>query len=247
MEDVNPVKETFLNVGLPTFDVYSDIGLTYKLYTSPVTDWTRHQNGTWTETTIGIGHPIFASSLLIPFLINYTLGWRAWYYGDVKKHDNSQRKKITWIFALLGCYPQLVSSRTIYLFWKQPQKAMKDKKHLERNVMENEVFTEAVPTTLIMAILMMVLVFTGTPDEVLVGEDVVHLVDAGAILFFVTFATSALSAGLGLAKCLKVSTVSAQPLNMQTMLTRTFQFYIKHIIIVRNVLKSKTVINGKFV
>ena len=38
MVEVNPIKETLLlgvlNVGLPTADVYSDIGLTYKLYTA---------------------------------------------------------------------------------------------------------------------------------------------------------------------------------------------------------------------
>ena len=102
---------------------------------------------------------------------------------------------------------------------------MNKKKHLERNVMENEVFTEAVPSTLIMTFLMCVLVLSESLDaQLLVGEDHGY----GKTLFYFTFATSALSAGLGLAKCLKVSTVSAQPLNMQTMLTRTFQFYIKH-------------------
>ena len=45
MVEVNPLKETLLlgvlNVGLPTFDVYSDIGLIGNLYTSTVTsvDW----------------------------------------------------------------------------------------------------------------------------------------------------------------------------------------------------------------
>ena len=38
MVEVNPLKETLLlgvlNVGLPTFDVYSDIGLTTKLFTA---------------------------------------------------------------------------------------------------------------------------------------------------------------------------------------------------------------------
>ena len=123
----------------------------------------------------------------------------------MKKHDNNKRKKFTWIFALLGCYPQLVSSRIVFLFWKQPQKAMKNKKHLERNVMENEVFTEAVPTTLIMTFLMAVLVVSNTfRDD---GTMDSHLLAGSGIqrfLFKVTFFTSALSAGLGLAKCLKV-------------------------------------------
>ena len=91
--------------------------------------------------------------------------------------------------------------------------------------MENEVFTEAVPTTLIMTFLMIVLVFNVTLDDgrgsILVGDDGV-----GAILFSVTFATSALSAGLGLAKCLKVSAYTLQPPDLQTILTRKFQFHI---------------------
>ena len=141
-------------------------------------------------------------------MINYALGWRAWYYGDLKKSINSQRKKFTWIFALLGCYPQLVASRIIYLFWKQPKKALKKKKHLERNVMENEVFTEAVPTTLIMTFLMAVLVVSNTfrGDDGAIDPDTYLLAGFGIerYLFKVTFFTSALSAGLGLAKCLKV-------------------------------------------
>ena len=212
MEGVNAFKETFLlgtlNVGLPTFDVYSDIGLTYKLYTTKTTS-TILVDGFWTEKPT-TPHPIYASSLLIPFMINYVLGWRAWYYGDVKNQPG-QRKKFTWIFALLGCYPQLVASRIIYLFWKQPKKALQKKKHLERNVMENEVFTEAVPTTLIMTFFMVVLVLDKTEEtEIFLGDGVI-----GSILFIATFATSALSAGLGLAKCLKVSALS---FNMQTIL-----------------------------
>ena len=119
MEIANPLKETFLlgalNVGLPTFDVYSDIGLAAKLYKSTVTItispgmWV---NGGYT-TTVNVSHPTYATSLLIPFLINYVLGWRAWYYGDLKVQDNNKRRKFTWIFALLGCYPQLVASRLI--------------------------------------------------------------------------------------------------------------------------------------
>ena len=83
MVEVNPLKETLLlgvlNVGLPTFDVYSDIGLSAKLYKSTVTipPGTRFNdrdalfNGGYTTTTktVNVSHPIYASSLLIPFLI----------------------------------------------------------------------------------------------------------------------------------------------------------------------------------
>ena len=156
---------------------------------------------------MNVSHPIYATCLLIPVLINYALGWRAWYYGDMKKPN--QRKKFTWVFALLSCYPQLVASRIIYLFWTKPQKALKKKKHLERNVMENEIFTEAVPTTLIMTFLMAVLVVSNSfrdDDDGMIHPDTQLLAGCGIerYLFKVTFFTSALSAGLGLAKCLKV-------------------------------------------
>ena len=102
MSDVNPFKETLLmgsfHVILPTGDVYTDLALTTKLYANK--------------------HYIWASSLLVPFLINYTLSWIAWF-------NSEKQKKFTWIAALLGCYPQLVAARIIWLFWTQPKKGVK--------------------------------------------------------------------------------------------------------------------------
>ena len=101
MEGVNPLKESFLlgmlKVGLPTVDVYSDLALTAKLYKSTVTipeyeicNQTFPDGcQTFLSRTEVVSHPIYATSLLIVFLINYALGWRAWYYGDVKKRYNS--------------------------------------------------------------------------------------------------------------------------------------------------------------
>ena len=120
------------------------------------------------------------------------------------KIKSKNQKKYTWIFALLASYPQLVACRVIWLFWRRPAKAGKEKKHFERNVIENEVFTEAVPSTLIMTFLFVVFYFADRSNlEVLVG----NRDDPGSYgwyLFLVTFSSSALSAGLGLAKCLKV-------------------------------------------
>ena len=162
-----------LQVVLPTGDVYSDLALTAMLYDN--------------------NHPNWASLLLGPFLVNYTLSWIAWF-------NTEKQKKFTWIAALLGCYPQLVAARIIWLFWTQPKKGVREKKHLERNLMENEIFTEAVPSALIMTFLSVVA--RGSPQEhtLIIGE----YESEGYYLFFVTFTTSVLSAGLGLAKCLKV-------------------------------------------
>ena len=181
---VNSLKESLLlgslNVALPTVDVYSDIALAVKLY-SNVSLFCYSGDALYSN-----GHPKWATSLLIPFLFNYLLSWRAWY---LKEKEN---KKYTWIFALLGCYPQLVAGRIIWLFWTKPERATRDRRHLERNLIENEIFTEAVPSTIIITLLC----GTVRPLGLLVGENV--------NLFMATFATSALSAGLGLAKCLKV-------------------------------------------
>jgi len=185
MEEANPFKETMLlgtfHVALPTFDVYSDIALTMRLYLNE--------------------HYKYATSLFIPFLINYVLGWRAWYYGE-------KQKKYTWIFALLACYPQIVAIKSIWLFWRQPVKGLKGKRHLERNIMGNEVFTEAIPASLVMTFLMVVEVIRGpekwTGTDYVPNEVYEHLVENGPTLFYATVVTSYLSAGLGLAKCLKV-------------------------------------------
>ena len=170
MADVNPMKETLLmgllQVVLPTGDVYSDLALTTNLFYN--------------------NHPNWASLLLGPFLVNYTLCWIAWFTTE-------KQKKFTWIAALLGCYPQLVAARIIWLFWTQPKKGVREKKHLERNLMENEIFTEAVPSALIMTFLVSV-----------VRNDNVELLFGDTNLFLITFSTSVMSAGLGLAKCLKV-------------------------------------------
>ena len=174
MEDVDPFKEIFLlallNIVLPSADVYSDLALVTKLY---------HND-----------HPKYASLLLGPFLVNYTLCWIAWFTTE-------KQKKFTWISALLGCYPQLVAARIIWLLWTQPLKGMREKKHLERNLMEHEIFTEAVPTTLIMIMTILMVVNLWRSDDLIIGKRT-------SFIIFFSFTTSILSAGLGLARCLKV-------------------------------------------
>jgi len=96
----------------------------------------------------------------------------------------------------------MLAVKSIWLFWRQPVKGMKGKKHLERNVMGNEVFTEAIPTSLVMTFLMVVEVIGGPENNDPTNYKL--LVENGPTLFYVTFVTSYLSAGLGLAKCLKV-------------------------------------------
>ena len=133
-------------------------------------------------------HPNWAALLLGPCLINYALCWFAWYNTD-------KRKTFTWIAPLLSFYPQWVAARAIWLLWTQPSEGMREKKHLERNLMGNEVFAEAVPTALAMTFFLI----QGENAEI---RSFIH--GDSSLLFICTYTTSMLSAGLGLAKCLKV-------------------------------------------
>ena len=72
---------------------------------------------------------------------------------------------------------------------------MREKRNFERNLIANEIFTEAVPTAFIMTSLLSVADRNQTTYDLVVGEP---------LLFSVTYYTSVLSVGLGLAKCLKV-------------------------------------------
>ena len=150
----------------------------------------------WTTETTEVSHPIWASCLLVPFIVNYMLGWYAWVHTEWKKES----RKFTWIFAILGCYPQLLASRIIWLFWTKPKSAEREKNHLERNVMQNEVYTEAVPTLFIMMFLSAATNLSSEEEELVFGTSALDMV---------TFLTSLLSASLGLAKCLKVSWIIA--------------------------------------
>lgn len=68
-----------LNILLPTLDTFTDINLVAKLYHG--------------------SHPVFASVLLVPFLLNYLACWYTFF-------EEERSKKYTFIFPLLNLYPQ---------------------------------------------------------------------------------------------------------------------------------------------
>ena len=94
-----------LNILLPTIDTFTDINLVTKLYHGA-------EIGNWNMTHIWgkrhletlpdgvhVSHPVFASVLLVPFLLNYVTCWYAFY-------REARYKKYTFIFPLLNLYPQ---------------------------------------------------------------------------------------------------------------------------------------------
>ena len=117
-----------LNIALPTVDIFTDLATTYKLYSGYLShedcDERRELEPfgflqgfnnnvhTWpiakakcisNSSSEGIyytTHPIWATSLLLPFLINYVTTWVVWWSVD-------KRKAISWIAPLFSVYPQV--------------------------------------------------------------------------------------------------------------------------------------------
>ena len=207
---IQKIKEILIlsvfNVLLPSADVYSDFYQSGRLYVGylyhPNLVWWCPDGDRWDNQIAYaciearrkhmdfrvIRFPGWAGLLIAPFLINYILCWIAW-------NRLEKQKGQTWIAPLFGCYPQLIAARTIHLLWTQPSEGMRQKRHLERNLMENEVFTEAVPSALATTVLLVITSLTNPYRSLITGDD---------SMFLVTFVTSVLSAGLGLAKCLLV-------------------------------------------
>ena len=97
MEVASILTVLVLNIFLPTLDTYSDISLVTKLYIGA-------DGGEWNRETQDWeyghhSHPVFASVLLVPFLLNYVACWYAFY-------REARYKKYTFIFPLLNLYPQ---------------------------------------------------------------------------------------------------------------------------------------------
>ena len=121
---------TILNVLLPTVDILTDLISITKLYTGTEThidcdersevitylgdfdDNSSLDIETWYEgrrmclensssegSTFNI-HPIWATSLLVPFLLNYLVTWSIWWNIDKSKTK-------TWIAPLLSVFPQV--------------------------------------------------------------------------------------------------------------------------------------------
>jgi len=146
------------------------------------------------------GHPKWSVLLLVPFLLNYFLTWFLWWRID-------KTKKLSWVFVVISWYPQFCALKVIRLLLSDTKEGLNKKRKLEREISEFEVFCEAVFSVLVMTY-MIIKGFIDQDQELLVGK-------YGSIdfyLFFFTYATSILTASLGLAKCLKVGPCRVFPL-----------------------------------
>ena len=158
---------TLLSVILPSVDVFSDGGLTFVFFRgsrhNPYCDqeFEARRIISWGETlncyyndsvpTSNVTytpHVGWGSMMLVPLLLNYLICWYVWATTD-------KRKAVTWIAALFSFYPQYVACKIIYqIWWVDPKRGLQKKRHLERDLIQLEVFVEAVPSSLVMTYLM---------------------------------------------------------------------------------------------
>ena len=112
MEVASILTVLVLNIFLPTLDTYTDISLVTKLYNGTMVLYNRGTKRNREKMTYVpdyeseiVSHPVYASVLLVPFLLNYVACWYAFY-------REARYKKYTFIFPLLNLYPQFGK------FWK---------------------------------------------------------------------------------------------------------------------------------
>ena len=102
MEVASILTVLVLNIFLPTLDTYSDISLVTKLYNGAPNDtnWNTEKSIFVPDYDSEIeSHPVYASLLLVAFLLNYVACWYTFY-------REARYKKYTFIFPLLNLYPQ---------------------------------------------------------------------------------------------------------------------------------------------
>ena len=97
MEVASILTVLLLNIFLPTLDTFTDIILVTKLYNGAEGRDYNRETKEWADGHYS--HPVYASLLLVPFLLNYVACWYTFY-------REARYKKYTFIFPLLNLYPQ---------------------------------------------------------------------------------------------------------------------------------------------
>ena len=116
---------TFLDVLLPTLDVYGDVSL--------IVSW--HYQG----------YNEYAAMMTIPLMLNYLFMSYKWW-----SMENASNKKWSWVLVLLQLWQQWKALKIIYKIFKKDVRAGEEKKRMLKELSSIEPFFESVPSTLIM-------------------------------------------------------------------------------------------------
>ena len=105
-------------VGLPSWDVYSDLGLIYALLTG----------------NIGReSHPKFAIAMFCPILLNMVFIIPQWWKFERK--TNTKNKIWTFLLVLIQFWPQWKMIQVLYMgLIKKDSEWIKEKEKIQRNV-----------------------------------------------------------------------------------------------------------------
>ena len=201
IESVLPL--IFFSVVLPTCDVWSDLAMSVTMFR--------------TVETLGPGYFL---ALLLPFLLNYLYNWYAWLFRSEDEHDGrmNRNKTKTFLYPLLGIYPQYRACLVVQALWQNVIEGEKKKKIFERKFVMQEIVFEALPSfsgtmyiwgkTLPVDHTFCNDFFGGCQSNELAMEEIKEAI-GGGILFVASFVSSFLTCCFGLAKCLKVNSVPA--------------------------------------
>ena len=110
---------TFLfGVGLPSWDVYSDLGFIYALLTGMISRES---------------HPKFAIAMFCPILLNTVFMIPQWW--NFERKTSAKNKVWTFLLVLIQFWPQWKMIQVLYMgLIKKDPEWIKEKENLQRNV-----------------------------------------------------------------------------------------------------------------
>eukprot|EP00092_Neocalanus_flemingeri_P007382 GFUD01007970.1.p1 GENE.GFUD01007970.1~~GFUD01007970.1.p1 ORF type:complete len:198 (+),score=34.70 GFUD01007970.1:129-722(+) len=122
---VSIVILVLLSVLMPSWDVYSDWGVTIQLFI--------------------YGDPLYAISMMVPQLSNILFTFFIW-----RKLEKKEAKRWSWILVITQCWPQFFAVRIAWMILKGNKAWRKEKKTFDSHIGTLEPYTESLPSVLIL-------------------------------------------------------------------------------------------------
>ena len=138
---------TFLDLLLPTLDVYSDVSLIVSWYYQGYYSYTLGYYNRYSGSANNAYQAfiVYAAMMTIPLMLNYLFMSYKWW-----TMENASDKKWSWILVLLQLWQQWNALKIIYKFFKKDIRAEEEKKRMLKELSSIEPFFESVPSILIM-------------------------------------------------------------------------------------------------
>ena len=198
MEEDNALRRVLpsllFNVLLPTVDVYSDLSLIIPWYLA--------------------NHWKYALSMTLPLVLQFASTIYKWFQFECPK-----QKRWTWILLLIQLWPQWRAIRVLKLLYKNDKTHQKKQIELLREIGSTEAFLEASPSIIIMTI-----IWVSLGDAVYIANEIDCSANniptikknacavfggfGGVEWFFMTYAISVFTGGLGITKFLQIGPCS---------------------------------------